>query len=771
MRKPTFTFVCLLFLFVTVLATGAAAQRLDRQELQRTVAALNVTPADTNRVTLLVALARHYAETTLFSSSARDSALLLCQQAEALSKTLQYDSGVVRSGIAQALAWMRFREAALQAGRDDAEASVQVKSVEQSLVQYLVRKKAALQVGHVYMQLADGYRREIMPTTAERIRLYEAAQKQYQAIGNKRMEAKAFCALGNISQEKGDLTQSKEFYLKSIALAREGGNTRLQWTYARLANVENFLGNYTGGLKYCQEAERMALEAHDTTRALIDIYNSTGISYQALKDYDRALEYFRKALAAEEKYHSSGDINHMASNIAVVLQAKHDPAAAIEFQREILRKYPMEPDNLYLIAVHERLLSAYGTLKRFEEGRESCQELLRISALLPETSPWQMRIYLALIRFYVADKQYDRARIYLVKNERMVRQYHVTPYLRLLYLHWHKVDSARGDYFSALKHYMAYTHLNDSVYDASKTREIAQMEIQFETEKKEQSIALLTKEAQLKEEELLQASLVRNGTIAGIIVLIVVLGLVVNQYRLKQKSSLEINSKNVVLQRMVDEKEWLLREIHHRVKNNLQTVVSLLESQAAYLKNSEALSAIQDSQNRVNAMSLIHQKLYLGDNIASIDIAKYLQELMTCLRESFGVREKIRFELHVDAIELDVSQAIPVGLILNEAITNCIKYAFPVHGNNNLVVIHMHQSSDRRTQLSIADNGTGFPDDFDPNREGCGLGLKLMQGLTGDIEGQFTVRSDKGVTIEVAFMANTLLENRAKQNDVAAQAI
>jgi two-component sensor histidine kinase/tetratricopeptide (TPR) repeat protein len=768
MRTNTFTTLCLSFLLMMLLATGATAQQLDKDDLRRTTDAVKTAPADTNRVALLITLARHYAESA-GHTTARDSALLLSNQADALSKTLHYDTGVIRSGLAQAMAWIRFREAALNANDDNAEAFRQVTSIERKLVQYLTEKKATLQLGHVYMELSYSYRKEIMPTTAERIRLREAALRQYQAAGSKRMEAKAFCGLGDILQEKGDLTQSKEYFLKGIAIYREIGETRLQWIYAQIANVENFLGNFTAGLKYGQEAERMALETHDTTKALIDIYNSSGISYQALKDFDRALEYFRKTLAVVEKYHDAGEINHMASNIAVVLQAKHDPAASIEFQKDILRKYPLAPDNLYLIAVHERLLSAYGTLKRFEEARESCNELLRISAVLPATSPWQMRIYVALIRFFVEDKQYSRARTYLIKNEPLVRQYQVAPYLRLLYLNWHKVDSASGDYLSALRHYMAYTHLNDSLYDASKTREIAQMEIQFETEKKEQSIVLLTKEAQLKEEELRQAGLVRNGTIGGIIILIILLGLGFNQYQLKQKVNREINSKNVVLQRMVDEKEWLLKEIHHRVKNNLQTVVSLLESQAAYLKNSEALSAIQDSQNRVNAMSLIHQKLYLGDNIASIDVRHYLQELMVCLRESFDIRERIRFELHVAAIELDVSQAIPIGLILNEAITNCIKYAFPEPGGNNLVVIHMHQSAGRTVHLSIADNGAGFPDDFDPGRDGCGLGLRLMQGLTEDIEGKFSVRSDRGVTIEVSFVASPLLENQSKETDVQEQ--
>jgi two-component sensor histidine kinase len=744
------------------LANAVPAQQLNTPDLQRTTAALQTAPADTSRVALLIALARHYAEFAA-NTTARDSALLLGNQAEALSKTLQYDTGIVRSGLAQAVAWIRFREALVNAGSNDDEAARPLRVLEEKLVRYLERTKATLLIGKMYRSLADSYELEIMPLIPERIRLYEAAIARFRAEGDKRMMASVLLTLSNVYNEKADLKKCRELLLESLTLARESGQVYLHRIYLRLAYAENFLGNYAGGLRYGQEAERMADAAHDTTKVLYDIYNVIGISSQALKQFDRALEYYRKALAAVEKYHHNGNINFMASNIVGILLDK-DPDGAIAFQQEITRKYPMAPDNLYHIMVHERLLSAYSRARRFEEGRVTCAELMQLSSRLSETSPWQMRIYMATIAFFIKDKQYDKARAQLVKAEPMIRRHNVKPFLRLIHLHWHKVDSVRGDYMAALKHYQAYTHLNDSLYDVSKTREIAEMEIQFETEKKEQSIVLLTRETQLKEEELRQAGLVRNGTIGGVVVLAILLGLGFNQYRLKQKVNTEINSKNVVLQRMVDEKEWLLKEIHHRVKNNLQTVVSLLESQAAYLKNSEALSAIQDSQNRVNAMSLIHQKLYLGDNIASIDMSQYLQELMVCLRASFGIRERIRFELHVDTIELDVSQAIPIGLILNEAITNCIKYAFPTSGGNNQVVIHMHQAANRETQLSIADNGTGFPDDFDLSRDGCGLGLKLMQGLTEDIEGEFLVRSDRGVTIEVAFVANMVLENRSSGN-------
>ena len=128
---------------------------------------------------------------------------------------------------------------------------------------------------------------------------------------------------------------------------------------------------------------------------------------------------------------------------------------------------------------------------------------------------------------------------------------------------------------------------------------------------------------------------------------------------------------------MLIEKEWLLKEIHHRVKNNLQIVISLLNTQSAYVDNEDALLAIQNSQHRMHAMSLIHQKLYQSDNLANIDMSWYIYELISYMRECFDTDNKINFVLDTEKVYLDVAQAVPLGLIINEAISNAIKYAFP----------------------------------------------------------------------------------------------
>jgi two-component sensor histidine kinase len=231
-------------------------------------------------------------------------------------------------------------------------------------------------------------------------------------------------------------------------------------------------------------------------------------------------------------------------------------------------------------------------------------------------------------------------------------------------------------------------------------------------------------------------------------ILIALTTIIVRQVRKLQGQQKLINQKNETLQHLVEEKEWLLKEIHHRVKNNLQTVVSLLESQSHYLEK-DALLAVQNSQHRVFAMSLIHQKLYQTEKLGTVNMSVYLPELVNYLCDSFNVRQRIRFQLLVKNIELDSSQAVPLGLILNETITNAIKYAFPEKGNNE-IVIAMDRTKNNQIELSISDNGVGMPSAFQINSENS-LGMKLMKGLTEDLGGVLKISSDKGTKITVHF--------------------
>lgn len=232
--------------------------------------------------------------------------------------------------------------------------------------------------------------------------------------------------------------------------------------------------------------------------------------------------------------------------------------------------------------------------------------------------------------------------------------------------------------------------------------------------------------------------------------------IIIRQVKKLQVQQKEISGKNESLRHLVEEKEWLLKEIHHRVKNNLQTVVSLLESQSHYLEK-DALMAIQNSQHRVYAMSLIHQKLYGPESPTTIKMSAYLPELVNYLSDSFNIKQRIKFSLHIDEIELDVSQAIPLGLILNEAITNAIKYAFSSRDDNQIVISMKFVEKDR-IELVISDNGRGLPDSLQTNKNGT-LGLKLIKGLTEDINGSLSIKSMEGTHITISFSPNAILKS------------
>ncbi len=171
--------------------------------------------------------------------------------------------------------------------------------------------------------------------------------------------------------------------------------------------------------------------------------------------------------------------------------------------------------------------------------------------------------------------------------------------------------------------------------------------------------------------------------------------LIYNRYRSQQQRLLTANSrpskwrsakKNHQLERLLTENEWLLREVHHRVKNNLQVIMSLLRSQSDFLQDKTALAAVVESEHRVYAISLIHQKLYKSSNVSSINMPEYISDLVEYLKYSFAISGQLWFDLQVEPINLDLRQAMRVGLILNEVITNSFKYAFPWSGEDKITV-------------------------------------------------------------------------------------
>ncbi|MCB9136613.1 MAG: hypothetical protein H6636_14405, partial [Anaerolineales bacterium] len=201
---------------------------------------------------------------------------------------------------------------------------------------------------------------------------------------------------------------------------------------------------------------------------------------------------------------------------------------------------------------------------------------------------------------------------------------------------------------------------------------------------------------------------------------------------------------------LLHEKEVLLKEIHHRVKNNLQIISSLLNLQSNYVKDPGSLRALHDSQARVRSMALIHEKLYQSNSLAKIDFGEYVQSLAKDLFRSYQ-RSLGEIELKVEAAEiaLDLDYAIPCGLILNELLTNALKYAFP-KGRKGQLWIELTILPDQRVCLKVADNGIGLPEGFDLTKSSS-LGLQLVRNLVSQIEGKLELQRSGGTAFLISF--------------------
>ncbi|HIK15217.1 MAG TPA: PAS domain S-box protein [Leptolyngbyaceae cyanobacterium M33_DOE_097] len=204
------------------------------------------------------------------------------------------------------------------------------------------------------------------------------------------------------------------------------------------------------------------------------------------------------------------------------------------------------------------------------------------------------------------------------------------------------------------------------------------------------------------------------------------------------------------LKASLEEKELLLKEVHHRVKNNLQVVSSLFSLQSQYIDNPKVAAVLIDSQNRINAMALIHEKLYQSSSLARIDFVDYIHNLANSLFSSYSTElQRVRLRLNVYPIPFSIDTAIRCGLVINELVSNALKYAFP-SGQAGEVCLCLLAPKMDRIRLIVKDNGIGLPADFQLDQINS-LGLRLVKILTRKLKGEITITSQAGTTFQIDF--------------------
>ncbi|MGC9516221.1 MAG: sensor histidine kinase [Methanomicrobiales archaeon] len=203
------------------------------------------------------------------------------------------------------------------------------------------------------------------------------------------------------------------------------------------------------------------------------------------------------------------------------------------------------------------------------------------------------------------------------------------------------------------------------------------------------------------------------------------------------------------LKKVMSKNEMLLKEIHHRVKNNLQIISSILNLQSFYLTDKKSLEALTDCKNRVRSMGMVHEKLYQSGDFAKIEVKDYIESVALEIFKSYALNpEQIKVKMEIEDISLDINQSIAIGLIVNELLTNSIKYAFPQKKGN--IEIKISKKGDDKISMLIQDDGIGFPADFELVKSET-LGLQLVNNLVSQLDGEITLDRSSGTKFIIEF--------------------
>ncbi len=204
------------------------------------------------------------------------------------------------------------------------------------------------------------------------------------------------------------------------------------------------------------------------------------------------------------------------------------------------------------------------------------------------------------------------------------------------------------------------------------------------------------------------------------------------------------------LEKALEEKDTMMKEIYHRVKNNLMVISSLLNLQSSYIKDKDTQDIFKESENRAKSMALIHENLYRSGDLKHLNFSEYIEKLSKDLYHTYTLdKNLVKLMLNIEVIKLDIDTSIPLGLILNELLTNSLKHAFP-DGRSGMITVELQQKFDGRLKLSVSDNGIGFPSDLDfKNTES--LGMMIINTLTQQIEGEINLDRSNGTKFTVIF--------------------
>lgn len=504
-----------------------------------------------------------------------------------------------------------------------------------------------------------------------------------------------YTQMGYVYERKGLLARAADYALESLRMGEIlGDNKAKAMAYSDLSNLFWKQSKYQQGLEYGLKSleyfEMIGLNDLDYDFTLYVVGNN----HLGLQNYGEALNYYQHAIAIGERY---GFYNNLS--------------------------------DIYI-----SLVDLYGAFEDYRSAEEAGKQALKYAELL-DNNFMVMRSWLAIGKLQNLQGKYISA-IQSLENSIAVatEDFGDEFYLSQAYEGLGKAYAGGHNYKAAYLAFEKYDRLKNAIFTAEADRRISLLQTEFDVAQKESTIQV--QESELKKQRSRQTLI---SIITALLLMILLL-----LYKTVQSNK----RKNKLLQKKNEEKEFLLKEIHHRVKNNLEIVSSLLALQSEQITDRKVRDAMQKSQHRVHSMSMIHQKLYQGKSLSVIEMKDYFTNLSSYIVATFDAEDRIKVNCNMQKLELDVDMAVPIGLIVNELLTNSLKYAFP-NGEEGEVVVSLAEA-DSHLFLEVSDNGIGKPLVGNSNA-GTGFGTQLVSLLTKQLEGKMSLTVKDGTSVSFEF--------------------
>lgn len=499
--------------------------------------------------------------------------------------------------------------------------------------------------------------------------------------------------LGYVFERKGQLDRATDYALISLGISKKLGDIKGEaLAYSDLSNIFWKQSKYQQALEYGLQSLELFAE-----RGINDLdYDFTlyvvGNDYLALKNFDEALSHYQHAIAIGERY---GFYNNLSD-------------------------------------VYISLVDLYTYRNEYDQAEKAGLEALKYAQLL-DNNFMAMRSWLSIGKLQNFQGKYISAIESLEKClEVATEDFGDEYFLSQAYETLGKAYAGNHNYQQAYQAMSRYDELKNAIFTEASDKRTSLLQTEYHVAEKDNTIQ--QQKTQIQKQKARQTLII---AITALLLLYLIL---------LYKAVKSNRRKNKLLQKQNEEKEFLLKEIHHRVKNNLEVVSSLLALQASEICDPKIAEAMQKSQQRVQSMSMIHQKLYQSKSLAAIEMKDYFENLGNQILSTYDAQDRVKISFAMKPLELDVDLAVPIGLIVNELLTNSLKYAFP-HKSDGEITISLKEVG-QRLYLDVSDDGIGKQEG---HTLGTGFGTRLIELLTRQLDGKMRLNHQTGTSVSFEF--------------------